>query len=46
MYDKFSTLVKHEEELTQEGDVHSLLTSATEVHINLDISFYLVAYQF
>lgn len=46
MDDKFLTLVKSKEELTQEGDLHPLLTSATEVHVKLDISLCLVAYQF
>lgn len=33
--DKFPTLVKHQEELTQEGDLHSLLTLDSGVHINV-----------
>lgn len=45
MDDKFLTLVKRKEEVTQEGELHSLLTSATEVHVKLDISLCLVAYQ-
>lgn len=44
--DKFTTLVKHQEELIQEEDLHSLFTLDIGVHLNVSITSYLVAYQF